>query len=587
MGSSNMPADVTGHKSSDKFAFTPVEIIMLMYSVLYALVSRMPFGGCFVMYMMSELEFDYELAGMTLALYCFGRLCGAHACGTYVGSATLTVGTLSGGAAVVAIILLNSRASFIVACYVLGLTETVTGVDVILKIESMLQGRSAEQTQIIFRCQLITTCVGVFIGYIGGGFLYEQFGMEGVATVILGATAGEILLLMALFLKQPLFRKLVLTPRDLEEANPDLTSPEDGVPEAPSPLDDKDRHSVVHVQSFDEGRRHSEQALPVALGTSASDQARITSKDQPRNTSKEANQSVRCSHRASQVSQASASGFRRASQSSQWVDEQLARRQSRRRCTSVYEVAQVAQSYDHAMRPSACLAIEAQRTSRRSSPTGPVESAARMHVTLLYAAVACFFFTTIGISTQFAICAVYWQGVWGAGPGVAGTLMAIGEGGGVLLLLFFGQPAVFRSRFTRPFGKPANICLACAVMAGFMFLVTADSVVACALATICIHVCNVLIHSFQAELVGVVADGHDEFAYWISKSYVVKRLANVVCVGGSLVFYDILGPQLSYQCVAVALFAYASALSMMFLIMGLCPHQRQAFTSEVARRDSI
>ena len=49
-----------------------------------------------------------------------------------------------------------------------------------LKIESLILGRKPEQTQIIFRAQLIFTCLGVFVAYMGGGFLYQSHGMGAV-----------------------------------------------------------------------------------------------------------------------------------------------------------------------------------------------------------------------------------------------------------------------------------------------------------------------------------------------------------------------------------------------------------------------
>merc|ERR1712048_1340742 len=191
--------------------------------------------------------------------------------------------------------------------------------------------------------------------------------------------------------------------------------------------------------------------------------------------------------------------------------------------------------------------------------------------------VACFFFTTLGISTQFAISALYWNAVWSIGPDVVGSLMAVGEGLGVCCLLTFSQPVVFNSPFTKHFGKPVNVLNACLGMGVMMFVLTLDSMVACAIGTVCVHMCIVCVHSFQAELIGICTSGAN-FSTWISRSYVVKRLANCVCVFGSLIFFDMLGPRASYHSFGAFLSLYAVVLGWIYLGLNVWPFQirRQA-----------
>merc|ERR1719296_565040 len=151
--------------------------------------------------------------------------------------------------------------------------------------------------------------------------------------------------------------------------------------------------------------------------------------------------------------------------------------------------------------------------------------------------------------------------------------MAVGESLGVCLLVFFGKPAVFNSPFTRYFGKPMNVLNACVGMGVFMYLITANNKIICAIASVGVHMCNVCVHSFQAELIGVCASG-EKFAKWISASYVVKRLANCVCVFGSIVFFEAFGPQTSYRVIGSGLTFYAVCLGIFYTCKRVLPCQR-------------
>merc|ERR1719296_144284 len=160
--------------------------------------------------------------------------------------------------------------------------------------------------------------------------------------------------------------------------------------------------------------------------------------------------------------------------------------------------------------------------------------------------------------------------------------MAVGESLGVCLLVFFGKPAVFNSPFTRYFGKPMNVLNACVGMGVFCWLITVDNKIICAIASVGVHMCNVCVHSFQAELIGVCASG-EKFAKWISASYVVKRLANCVCVFGSIVFFEAFGPQAAYRAIGLGLMWFALCMGIFYTQMRALPCQRRhALTSHAA-----
>ena len=208
------------------------------------------------------------------------------------------------------------------------------------------------------------------------------------------------------------------------------------------------------------------------------------------------------------------------------------------------------------------------------SETNDVSAALRMKTPLfLGSVVACFFVTTLGISTQNAIVALYWKRVWSVNPDVVGSIMAVGVCLGVCVLVIFGQPAVFNSPITRYFGKPANVLTACVGMGFLMRLVTANNQIACLIGMVGVNMCNVCLHSFQAELTAVCASG-EQFGKWISLSYVVKRAANCVCVFGSILFFQAFGPQTSYRVIGSALIFYAAVLCGIYSCMRVLPCQR-------------
>merc|ERR1719360_246148 len=99
--------------------------------------------------------------------------------------------------------------------------------------------------------------------------------------------------------------------------------------------------------------------------------------------------------------------------------------------------------------------------------------------------------------------------------------------------------------------------------------------VVCGVGSIGVHLLNVGIHSFQAELMGVCAPG-ENFAKWISLSYVAKRFANCVCVFGSIIFFEMFGPRVSYQIIGTALLIWGVIMYAVYWHLQILPYQVHA-----------
>jgi len=133
--------------------------------------------------------------------------------------------------------------------------------------------------------------------------------------------------------------------------------------------------------------------------------------------------------------------------------------------------------------------------------------------------------------------------------------------------------------------------MACLGMGMLCFVITADHMVVCCIGTVGVHMCNVCVHSFQAELVGVCASA-ESFSKWISLSYVLKRLANCICVFGSIVVFDAFGPRTTYKLIGSGLLLYAALLCSLYGYKEVLPFQqghreRRATLSVPSQRSSL
>lgn len=449
------------------------ETLMLLYSIPYAFVSRLPFTVLAV-HMIRVMGWPFLRAGSTLGLYCFGRLIGAHIAGRYVGMLTLMFGTVCGIFSWIFMGFIPNDDLFVVSAFALGFTETVTGLDTMLKIECVLNQKPPAATQIVFRMQLIFTCIGVFIGYSGAGWLYERtYLLEEIAVASILNSVLCVIFLLLLMRCRSMYRVPFIRVGHVDH--------EMQLSQFGNKSDVKTRVSVV--------QKNEKQNM----------NARVTMVDHI-----------------------------------EMVDDE-----------------------------------EDQINMKTGLSEKPLLTAA-----FLWTICACFYFTTLGISSQFAIAALFWKVKWNYGPMFVGSLMAAGEGIGVLALVVFSQPIVFYSPLTFHFGRPINVIVTCTSMALMCCTMTIYSVPVAAVSTVGMHILNVCIHSFQAEIIGACAPQKD-FAWWISVCYVLKRFANCCCVFGSLVFFGLLGPDASYYGVGFCLICWAAILGAIYLFMGAFPFQRQ------------
>lgn len=471
------------------FRFSSVEIALLAYSIFYSAVSRLPFT-LFATYMMEVLSLSYALVALSLGLYSLGRLIGAHLAGMYLGSLTMVFGTASGAVSWASILFFHERhwMIFIMSSFLLGFTETVTGLDTMLKIESVILCRTLERTQLTFRLQLIFTCIGVLIGWTGGSVLYQLYGIGPVGVACIIFSCINLGILAAVFATRRIYRQPFINLGDI----------------------------LSEYKTMSLGARQSTISIAGApAGEVAGERIRATAYNIDRVEILDPSGSV---------------------------------------TTRSVRVASV--------RASHISKYEAGRSIPRVMQT-PL---------FLGAVVACFFFTTLGISTQNAISVLYWKQIWGVSPLVAGIIMSAGEFLGVCFLIFFGEPFVFNSAITKLFGPPANLASSCFLLGLGCWLITAKSQLVGAFGTVLVHICNSLLHSFQAELISMCSPG-DHFGKWISLSYVAKRAANCVCTAGSVLVFEAFGPQAAYRIVGSGLILYAAILGICFAWMRILPCQ--------------
>jgi len=533
----------------EKFRPSFVEWCLLLYSILYAAVSRAPFT-LFALYMVDVKGFTFLEAALTIGLYCFGRLVGADIAGRFVGIVTLLSGTILGGVAWLLILYIDQKWVFIASCFILGQTETVTGLDTMLKMEALILDRLQEHTQLVFRCQLIFTCFGVFIAYMVFGLMYEKLGFASIGWSSIAFTVVEVIIIVVMCIKRPLFAQPIIRLDSL-------------------------LNTMEKAESVRESERSSgsvfraDQVVPVAPETElhppeAQKQPKVRASMALRNNAARMSQAV---------DPGSLKDVGKQKMGMKTLINLLETPEAEDEDDEVESAFGSESSGNHgqAAKPAGDDKKKEDVTASLSKASKKVKQPPKTSNVFMWTVVACFYFTTLGISTQFAISALYWNRVWGVGADVVGTIMAVGEVIGVMLLLFLGHPVIFSMKATRNFGKPVNVINATIGMGVFCLMVTIPNKYLSCFATVSVHACNVCVHSFQAELVGIGAG--TDFAKWISRCYVVKRAANCTCVFGSLIFFEALGPNASYWVFGSFLNLYAIFLCTYYWKLQILPYQ--------------
>merc|ERR1719468_158420 len=88
-----------------------------------------------------------------------------------------------------------------------GFTETVTGIDTILKIEALIEDMPKAWEQQLFRSHLVGATAGSFIAYFCGGYIFEYFGVAGTCLFGVGVSIANTIVLLVYCFCRPAFCK--------------------------------------------------------------------------------------------------------------------------------------------------------------------------------------------------------------------------------------------------------------------------------------------------------------------------------------------------------------------------------------------
>jgi hypothetical protein len=216
------------------------------------------------------------------------------------------------------------------------------------------------------------------------------------------------------------------------------------------------------------------------------------------------------------------------------------------------------------------LTEEAQKDLDWRPPTA-AEDEARLTKIVLLSVVCAMYVTPMAIGNNFAVLAYYWLVVHGIGTGTSGTLMAVGECLGVVVLYAFKIQCIFESSVTFPFGSPMNICCTSFLIAMCCFCVTLPNVYICAVGSIGVHMLNAAVHSFTNELCAIVAPP-EEFGKWQGWAYLAKRASNCT-MGLTQTLLFTVSPQLPYFAAGSAMLGWSVISGSFYLSQGLAPLQ--------------
>jgi len=478
-------------------------LIAVPYSILYAVVTRLP-----MVYAMVHMIYALELGGaappIIFVSYCIARLLAAVSVSSFFGMPAMLIGTLCGVVAHTGILIdQDSALVFGAMVAISGFAETVTGIDVLLKLEAFVKDLRQEEEQLLFRLHLISATCGSFIAYAAGGWLYAAHHVAGVAWAGLAASLLACLVLLAYGLLRPQFCG----------ARVDICG-------------------VCDVAMQEDSGPGSE-----ATGD-------------------------RVSQRSQRLSQARASQASRRSLGSA--------RHSRLSAALGGDPLGLQQLKDELAAESKLERAPTSRELPRYESLGTKES---RRVRLCgWTVVLSFFVTPMPVGENFAILSLYWRQQWQQSTAAAGWIMAIGEALGLCALVPLASERLFRSPLTRPFRKPASLVLASAASSVCVVLVLAPNIILSAAGAAGVHIVNVLLHSFCAEVAAAWIPV-DVYAMWVGRCYLAKRASNATMAFVCTMLYQYAGPRAPFATISGTVFVWAFVLAGVYWSLRLMPCQ--------------
>jgi len=486
-----------------------------VHTTLYAVVSRLPMIFAMV-HMVDNLKLEGWIPAIIFCSYCIARLTAAWGVSNFFGMPVMFFGTLTGVVGYVAIYFFPDNALvFGVMVALTGFTETVTGIDTILKIEALIEDMSKEWEQQLFRSHLVGATLGSFIAYFCGGCIFDAYGVKG--TCIFGAAVSvtNTIVLIVYCVCRPAFCKSMFISVDT-------------------------LLRVVETSEVDAITDLNDNLANISRGKGAKKTSTSGRQDQFVNAarssifSENSNASVQDALKAAQPIQG------------QPVEEAVAKPVMKRAATM------------------------------RDGPTyASMEASEQRRVRVaLMTIVLSFYVTVLPISNNFGVLALYWKVAWGKGTSVSGLLMALGEAGGLCVLWLLNTDFMFNLWLLKPFKRPVNLCCACLVSSTAVALVASPVMALSAMGSIGVHVVNVLLHSFCSECAANWSP-RDVFAIWIGRCYLSKRFSNatVAAITINLFFMQPHYPARPFVFVSTVVCIWSFFLAAVFWWLRLMPWQ--------------
>jgi len=525
----------------------PAMLIAIFYSFAYGVVSRLPMIYAMV-HLVYTLQLDGILPALVFAGYCLGRLLGAVFTSLFFGMPTMLLGTFCGVIAHVGILLDSESVGVFAAMVVVaGFTETVTGIDMFLKIEAFVKCLGAGDEQLLFRWHFVTTTAGSIVAYLGGGWLYDKTGVVGIAWAGLAVSSLGCLVLLAYARLRPALCLRAVAGLECLEALMEAEAEEAEDPKARAEIESR-KTAVYSVYST----RSSIARSSIGVSSTGTDGSMRGS-------------AYSSAPRSSIDSRASGSGGRvRASMSSiaEHVMDPIGLDQ-------VIQTIKTQRTMKASMKPG--LDRHVSTHSLKFEDMGPEE--ARKMKLKGWSVVVSYFVTAMPIGQNFALMALFWRKVWSKGTAVSGLLMSTGEVLGLVVLLPLASKRIFSSPLTRPFRKPMNLVVSTLVSAACVALVPVPQIVVSGLGGVAVHVVNVLLHTFCNEI-GASWFPIDVYAMWVGRCYLSKRLSNATMAFLCISLFTSAGPRVPYMAIGSVVFVWSFVLLVMYYCLELLPFQQ-------------